>query len=358
MVNIHILNPYNTIGGGSISQISLNKVISSTSLFENVYTYNLKNRLKKIKVILNVISIANSNNDYIIIQGLFDIEYILIDLFLTNKKNLIIIPRGAFVPQNSIFKIVNNTKIKRFFWNLIIKKRVNTCASWVPTSILEQKRLIDVGASKNNSIIIPDYFNGNERFLEISDDNIDRELKKENYFLYVGRISIEKNISFLIDVFDSLNKKNDQFKLIILSPLNENKYYESIINKIANLKLQNKIIIKSNTTQSEIVSFYKNTKLILLPSHIESLGLIVLEAIFFNKFIFISDNVPFDLNGTNLGAKLNLDVNLWVNSIFNYLTKDENLLNKSKKELLLSNYSFDKIRNLWHTFFTNIYRTK
>ena len=107
------------------------------------------------------------------------------------------------------------------------------------TSILEQKRLFNVGANKNNATIIPDYFNGLERFSEIPDINLDTNFAYKNYFLYVGRISIEKNLSFLIDIFYSFNQENDQFNLIILAPFSEDKYYKSIVNKIKKYNLQN-----------------------------------------------------------------------------------------------------------------------
>ena len=351
MNKIHVLNPYTTLGGGSISQIGLNKILLSTESFNEICTYNLSSKIGRIKLIFHLISIVNKNCDFILIQGLFELEYILFDLFLTNKNRLIIIPRGAFVPNKITSKIVNNAIIKWILWNILVRKRINSCAIWVATSILEQKRLLNVGANKDNAIIIPDYFNGLERFSEISDFNLDTNLSNKNYFLYVGRISIEKNLSFLIDIFYAFNQENDQFKLIILTPFSEDKYYKSIVKKIKKYNLQNKIIIKSDTNQSELISYYRNTKLILLPSHIESLGLIVLEAIYFNKFIITSDNVPFNLNGTNLGLNVTLDIHLWVETIQAYLRKEKNVHNANAREEILMMFNYDQVRNLWNSLF-------
>jgi glycosyltransferase involved in cell wall biosynthesis len=351
MNKIHVLNPYTTLGGGSISQNGLNKILFSTKSFSEICMYNLSNKKESLKLIYNLISIVNKNNDFILIQGLFELEYILFDLFLNKKKNLIIIPRGAFVPDKISSKIINKPITKWLLWKLFIKNRVNSCASWVPTSLLEQNRLLNVGANKNNAFIIPDYFNGIERFSEISDYHLDRYLRNKNYFLYVGRISIEKNISFLIDLFYAFNQKDNLFQLIILAPYSKDKYYKLVEKKILSLNLQNKIIIKTNTKQSELISYYKYSKLLLLPSHIESLGFIVLESIYFYKYIVISENVPFNLNDTNLGANLKLDIKLWVDNILDYINKDKDLFNPKYRDELLMKFDFIHIRNSWYSLF-------
>jgi hypothetical protein len=49
---------------------------------------------------------------------------------------------------------------------------------------------LEVGANKRNAAIIPDFFNGNERFIKTTVKS--NEFKLENYFLFVGRISVEK----------------------------------------------------------------------------------------------------------------------------------------------------------------------
>jgi hypothetical protein len=85
----------------------------------------------------------------------------------------------------------------------------------------------------------------------------------------------------------------------------------------------------------------------MLPSYIESLGLIVLEAIFLKKYIIISENVPFDLNGTSLGETLKLDEILWFDRISHYLNKDVHFINNINREIFLNKYDFQTISKLW-----------
>jgi glycosyltransferase involved in cell wall biosynthesis len=353
MSKIYILNPYGTIGGGSISQFGLKKSLDGTGIFEEVVVYNIFSRKERLKSILKIIFKLNSNNsDYVIMQGIFEIEYILFDLLLLKKDKTIIIPRGAYVPTSNNSRIVKNSILKRILWRLFINNRLNSTALWVPTSYLEQVRLLQVGANKINSVIIPDFFNGNERFINESENPSDFIL--ENYFLFVGRISIEKNILFLIDLFYKLSKKFNNYKLLILGPADDQAYFNKVKKRIIELELNEKVIIKFKCTQAELISYYNNSKLILLTSYIESLGLIVLEAIFLKKYIFISENVPFDLNGTSLGETLKLDEILWVDRISNFIMNNNHTINLDKRNQILNDYNFEKIKLLWKNNFSRL----
>ena len=96
----------------------------------------------------------------------------------------------------------------------------------------------------------------------------------------------------------------------------------------------------------------------LLPSHIESLGLIVLEAIYLKKFIFISDNVPIDLNGTLLGESLKLDINLWVNRVSDFILKDNTVPNLYYREKKLNEYNLENITFLWEKKFSTLFNVQ
>jgi len=348
MSKIFILNPYSKIGGGQVSQIGLKKSIEQTKLFDEIIQLNVFNRLDRLKHILKIIFQLNfTSSDYLILQGIFEIEYILFDILLVKKNKLIIIPRGAYVPMSNTTKIINKPFFKRLLWKLFIKKRINSSALWITTSSLEQERLVHVGAKKNNSIVIPDYFNGNERFNYDVDISNQLKYNQENFILYVGRISIEKNLIFLIDVFSKIETLIDNYKYIIIGPVDDQQYYRILKRKIRELKLEEKIIIELNVSQNKLIEYYKNSKLILLPSFIESLGLIVLESIYFKKYIIISDNVPFNLNNTTLGETLKLDETIWAQRISSYILNNNHNIDLNKREEILDNYSLANIVSLW-----------
>jgi glycosyltransferase involved in cell wall biosynthesis len=353
MSKIYIINPYGIVGGGSISQIGLKKSIEGAGIFEEVFIYDAFKIKDRLNSILKIIFKINSNNtDYVIMQGIFELEYILFDLLLLKKSKLIIIPRGAYVPTSNASKIVKNSTLKRLLWKLFIKNRINSAALWVTTSSLEQSRLLQVGANKINAAIIPDFFNGNERFIKTTVKSND--FKLENYFLFVGRISIEKNIIFLLELFYKLSRKFDNYKLVILGPVDDQVYFNKVKHRITELGIDEKIVFKFKSTQSELISYYNNSKLIMLPSYIESLGLIVLEAIFLKKYIFISENVPFDLNGTTLGETLKLDEILWFDRISHFIISNNHAINIEKRNQILNDFNYEKVKLLWKNNFLRL----
>lgn len=306
------------------------------------------NRVNRFISILKLIFYLNLKNaDFVIIQGIFEIEYILFDIFLFKKNKQIIIPRGAYVPLFNTTKIIKKPIVKRLLWKFFIKNRINSSALWISTSLLEQERLLQVGATKNNAIIIPDYFNGNERFNYKTDNPTQSFFQQEYKILYIGRISVEKNIIFLIEVFSRITLLIDNYKFVIIGPIDDKEYFELLRQKIKDLNLENKIQFELNISHFNLIEYYKSSILILLPSFIESLGLIVLEAIYFKKYIIISENVPFNLNNTTLGETLKLDIALWVERIHDYLTNHNHKIDLNKRQEILDNFGSTKIVSLW-----------
>ena len=82
--------------------------------------------------------------------------------------------------------------------------------------------------------------------ISIDTDYIKSTEKEKNFFLYVGRLAKNKNIDFMVNVFNFL--KNDfkmkKFSLIIMGPDYGEK--NNLLEKIKHLKLDKMIKIRSN----------------------------------------------------------------------------------------------------------------
>jgi len=234
-----IVDPYTQIGGGKVSQANLKLCVELTNNFSEVSFFNLEGNILISCVsffwfILNMNSIK-SRRDVIIFQGIFELQYLIADLFLFNKKRLVIIPRGAFVPSNHNNTFINKPYLKILFWKVFIKKRFFESGFWVPTSDLEQKRFDVIGASMQNSLIIPDSFKNNRLdngYLIPSNTYIE-----SNFLLFVGRISKEKNLFFLIELMKRVIEKGLNKKLIILGPISDLSYYNLVVDKINSYSL-------------------------------------------------------------------------------------------------------------------------
>jgi glycosyltransferase involved in cell wall biosynthesis len=343
----YIVDPYNELGGGQVSQVNLCSSIELTNSFSQVIKYSLRGNLvfSSISFFKFIIKMNfNKCNKYVIIfQGIFEFQYLIADLFLRNKKRLIIIPRGAFVPFDRSNIFVKKPHLKIFLWNYFIKKRIANSGIWVSTSDLEQKRFLFIGAKLQNSLIIPDSFSINR--LHNSSGVLLNKLIEKDYLLYVGRISQEKNILFLIEVINRLVQKGLNKKLIILGPISDISYYNLVIDKINMYSLNEFVIFRNSKLSLELNEYYINSCCVLLPSFIESFGLVVLEALQFKKVIFVSQNVPLNFISSEAGKQLNLDVEIWSDEIFNFCNQ-KNDFNADFNQIF-NKFSIEKISLLW-----------
>jgi glycosyltransferase involved in cell wall biosynthesis len=182
--------------------------------------------------------------------------------------------------QCFIDRAIKNSYSKSFlgmieaYWHSFLKTYDNVDIFIAPSEFVK-KRLIDWGVSESKIKVVA-------HFISKSIDSQENQKKieqKERYALYVGKISKEKGIDLLTNIF----KKDLAVKLYLAGEVAED--FEVLRNKnIVNLGILNKEEVKNFMINSEFV--ISATK---LP---ETFGLIALEA--------ISSGVPFV--GFNTGA--------------------------------------------------------
>ena len=94
------------------------------------------------------------------------------------------------------------------------------------------------------------------------------------YFLYVGYRYYYKNFPFLLETFNSWNKRND-YDLICIGG---GKFNKTETKLIKNLNLSNIVKQVPNITDTDLVSYYNNATALIYPSLYEGFGLPTLEA--------------------------------------------------------------------------------
>ena len=172
--------------------------------------------------------------------------------------------------------------------------------------------------NNKNCIIIPngiDYdkykFNYEERIkyrklFNIKDDEI--------VIGHIGRFEYQKNHEFIIDIFNEINKKNNNYKLILIG---DGSLKEKIKCKIYKLRLENKVIILDN--RNDINKLINMFDIYLFPSRYEGFGLTVVENEINGKYVYASNNIPLETKISNRINYISLDKNsnYWANEILN-----------------------------------------
>jgi glycosyltransferase involved in cell wall biosynthesis len=342
-----IYNPYSKHpGGGKIAQSELLKIFTSiypeVKMFENFWS--LFYFLSK--------CIIRSKRIILIQQGVFTIRYVFIDLLsILFSIDIIVIPRGDYVPDGSEKWVVPNKLFKILLWKLSIKRRLEKAKYVVFTSELERDRYFNVGLlPMSHTLVVPDAFEKSERFKDIDTNKLGNQKINYSYFLFVGRISIEKNLIFLVDVYYSFFERNNFCKssphLVFFTPTKTGEYYDLVISRINDYNLAEYIHF-FNEDDYKIETIYNHCILNLLPSHIESFGLTVLEALVFKKKTIVSENCPWYYSRKMFVIPINLNVNSWRNAFFEEFNNSSPKMSKKECEDELSYFKSENLISKW-----------
>lgn len=343
-----IFNPYaNYVGGGNVVQEELFEILSKCLRNTDIIQFSSKYDL----IVYLFKAFLRNRNVLLIEQGIYSPIYVILDFIrFFIKFELIIIPRGDYVPSGLENWSVPNKYIKCFFWNVFVKRRFLIANSIVFTSDLEKLRFEIVGLPKNiRSLIIPDSFNGDSRFMMKDYLNQDNPFLFE-YFLYVGRISVEKNTIFLIECYKSFYNDRSQTelpRLVLFTPTYDGPYYDLVKRKVEAYGLNNLVIFISSLNY-DLRDIYSNCLVNLLPSHIESFGLTVLEALLFGKKTIVSENCFWYTSEKEYVIPGKLSIENWVDLFFRYSEPSERIFNINYE---LNLYDKDILINSWRKVF-------
>ena len=220
------------------------------------------------------------------------------------KPDFLVIHLMTFIPLFLLFLFKYETKfilrisgypklnyIRSFFWKLVGK---NIFIITTPTkntkNLLVEKKIFHPKKIK----YLPDPILNIQSIQKNKHENnfIEKEISSDKTLISIGRLSKQKNFSFLIDVFYKLQKKRPNLNLVIIGD-GENK--KKLEDQIQRLNLNEKVFLLG--FKKNIFDYLKNSKMFILPSLWEDPGFVLVEAGYMNLTILSSDcpNGPKEL---------------------------------------------------------------
>lgn len=182
---------------------------------------------------------------------------------------------------------------------------------------------------------------------------IRRELDIEDKFVIgnVGRLHEQKNQTFLIDIFNELQKKENNSILLIVGkgPLED-----ELKNKVKRLQLEDKVRFLGN--RNDIAKIYQAIDVFVLPSLFEGLGIVAIEAQAAGLPVVASTGVAKEADITQNIVKISLDssINDWVNMICSIKVQDRNLVMKNIKK---AGYDIEENAQIMQKFYIDKYNS-
>ena len=192
--------------------------------------------------------------------------------------------------------------IRKFFWNSVSKKlKFVTCPTLDLKKDLENLNLFD----SSNLHYLPDAIIEIKNLKKKPKLPIDFNLSKsKKVVLSVGRLTKQKNFSYLIEEFSDFLKVNNDFVMFILGEGED----KAKLNRLINDKgLEEKIFLLG--FKKDVYSFMRNSEIFILSSLWEEVGFVMIEAAICNSYIISSDcpNGPKEfLNNGKNGILFNL----------------------------------------------------
>lgn len=254
--------------------------ISFLSLFKNKFKFRLPDKgyfLSRISFLfifflsfIPLIKLLKKKNpDYLIIHLNTALPLILLYLFNFNTKFIL---RISGKPRLNIFR--------KMLWKLVSKKLYKITS---PTQLIADELINKNIFHKNKIIVLYDpiiYLKATRSTKNKLITNVDNI----NKIIAIGRLTKQKNFSFLIDCFSSLEKKYEKFSLHILG---EGDQKNNLISLIKKKRLQNKVFLHGY--KQNINEFLENSFCFVLSSLWEDPGFVLIEAALNNTLILSSN---------------------------------------------------------------------
>lgn len=159
--------------------------------------------------------------------------------------------------------------------------------------------------------LIHDYFHRKTNSIIIYDGVVDEEhvpdisLKKEKYFLYVGRLFEKKGVEMIIDAFIEKAAVDTGYKLLIAGA-GEAEYETYLKNKVSISKLDQRILFLGY--RQDVLDLMAKAKALIVASDFEGFGFITAEAMYAGCYVIGKNTAGTKLQFDNLNKKLGYEI--------------------------------------------------
>lgn len=128
---------------------------------------------------------------------------------------------------------------------------------------------------------------------------------------HIGRFVDQKNHTFLIDIFNEVQKEKEDSILLLAG---EGPLQDMIKEKVKSLELEDKVLFLGQ--RSDAKDLYQGMDVFVLPSLYEGLGMVAIEAQVSGLPCVVSTEVPLEVEVSNNVIFLKFD-DVWKNDIIN-----------------------------------------
>ena len=236
----------------------------------------IKSRLKYILIFLLCFFplkkfIKSTKPDFIIIHLITSLPLFL-NLIYKSKTKFILRISGK--PKLNL--------IRYFFWKITLKSVYKI--TFPTEETLEYFKALNIADQTKFELLYDPVLNLNKIIKQKNESLDEKILQNNDFYLAIGRLTKQKNFSFLIECFKEILQQKQNIKLVIIGS-GENK--ENLELLISRYNLKNKIYLVGY--KHNVFKYFKKSKAFILPSLWEDPGFVLIESMLSNTLVISSD---------------------------------------------------------------------
>jgi len=289
--------------------------------------------------------------DVIHFKGFFQIGTVL-GAYLARRQGrpYLISPLGNAVPQWRARRAVSRGTAKYLFSHVLARWALKGAAQVICVSESEENDTRQF-LKTNNLMWIPNGIEETARDRDVCRGILSERLRvpvNEKLFLYLGRLSQEKNLEFLLDAWDVAKGKGTPGTLVLAGGDKDKPGYREHLQKIvASLRYPASVLLPGPVTGDLKQALLQYSVCLLLPSCRESFGNVVLEALAAGIPVLTSIGTPWQcLIDSGLGQWLPWDQEVWAEAIMQVATgsgfSPPQEFSRRSRRWVAENYSWEK----------------
>ena len=301
--------------------------------------------------------------------GLFDVVHIT-SVFLSAsslgsyyakkfKKPYIISPRGSLMKE----PLGKKSFKKTLYLSLLEKKNLQGASAIHFTTEMEKSEYLEARLPLREGIIIPNGFDPEE-----FDKAVEPGLFRKKYnipqdkkiILFLSRISWKKGLDTLIPAF-ALVKARVPHAVLVLAGGDDEGYKKTVDQLIKKYNLEAAICYTGMITSELKVAAYKESSVFVLPSYSENFGTAILEALYAEVPVIITDVLPLasDIQNVNAGLVVKKDEHALADAILKCMRDEEmrRTMGVNGKRFVLNNFNWQNIGERFIKEYTKLIET-
>lgn len=171
--------------------------------------------------------------------------------------------------------------------------------------------------------------------------------KEKGLILFVGAIEERKGLHILLQ---SCKLIDEEFKLAIIGPVRDRKYFQSLQPQLSELreKYKKEIEYLSFLEESDLINYYRKASLFVCPSTIEEFGIVIIEALACGTPVIASrvGGIPFVVRDKECGILVEPGNAEELSKNITYLLKNRELaeqMGEAGSKCVQERFSIDRI---------------